>query len=325
MSKVTKKKVVQEAEAPKATTTPAASKAWMMANVVDGMQKMAPADLLPFFEKWQAMIGHEADSIPNGAAAKNLASVNSTNAVVKEELAEILDGETLSEETKEKASVLFEAAVGTRVAMMRAELEDEAEKLLNEEIDKINETLVEHIDKYLTYVAEQWVKENKQAVKYSIKTELAESFIRGMHSLFQEHHVSIPENQIDAVEALAEEVQNLRSQLDAQINENIQAQEQLKSFQKEDVIKAETDGLAMTQVERIKKLAEGVDFSDVDTFRKKVRLLKESQVPSGKKPVSKTEEEKIESKDEVEVTEGVADPMRSMAGLAKFISASVKK
>lgn len=322
------KKQIDEAVAPAATPTKATSKAAMMANIVNGMAAMPPAELLPYFEQMQAMIGKEAASIPDGTAQKNLASINSTGAVVSEELKEILANESLSEDTMERATVLFESAVGLRVASIKAELEESFEQRLDEEIDKTTEALLEQVDKYLTYVAEQWIKENKAAVKTSVKTELAESFISGLYTLFKEHHFVIPEEQVDAVEALSEEVKTLREKLNQKINENVEARKELEKFQKEDVITQETDGLALTQREKIKKLAEGVDFgNDVDTFRKKVKLLKESHFPTKKK--EKTDEvitETVEG-ETAEKTEEVIDvaKVRSISALAKYMSQSVNK
>lgn len=324
MSKGTKsKKVVEEAVAPQATPTPATSKAMMMANIVDGMAKMSAPDLLPFFEKWQAMIGHEADTIPNGAAAKNLASIKSGGAVVSEEIKSILESESLSDETKEKAAVLFEAAVGTRVALIQAQLEEENEKKLDEHIDQMNETLMSQVDQYLTYVAEQWIKENKADVRRSLKTELAESFIRGLHNLYQEHGVSIPDDQIDAVEALTEEIEKLKSKLDEQVNENIQNKNLLEKYQRDDVIKQETEGLALTQVEKVKKLAEGVEGSDMETFRRKVKLLRESQFPTSK-PAPKVDEPVVAAQETVE-KKTTGSPYSDMKSLAAFMKASVNK
>jgi len=322
-AKKPKKKLDEQAVAPTATPTQATSKAWMMANVVDGMMKMAPADLLPYFEQWQAMIGKEADAIPDGTADKNLATVNSAGVAVTEELKEILETETLSEETKERASVLFEAAVSTRVAFLQAKLEEDNEKRLDEEIDKINSTVLGQIDQYLTYVAEQWVKENKVQVKRTIKTELAESLIRDLHKVLVEHNIDIPADKVDAIEALSEEVKELRQKLNDQINENISVSKQLQDFRKEEVIKQETDGLALTQVEKVRKLAEGIDVgSDMEVFRKKVKILKESQ--TGAKTPRKDEVPPQEVIEEETKIPGKTD-VRDMKSLAQFISRSVNK
>lgn len=325
VSKKSKKQIDEQAVAPEATPTKASSKAWMMANVVDGMMKMAPADLEPHFQEWMDLIGKENQVIPDGTAEKNLASVKSTNAVVSEELKEILETETLSEETKERAAVLFEAAVSTKVAFIKAQLEEDNEKRLDEEIDKINETVLAQIDQYLTYVAEQWVKENKVQVKRTIKTELAESLIRGMYQVFKEHNVSIPDEQVDAVEALSEEIESLRKKLNDQINENITFSKELEQYKKDEVISKETEGLALTQVDKIKKLAEGIDFgNDLETFRKKVKILKESQVPTSKLKTTTTElvQEVIEEEQKEDTNKKSVSDMKS---LARYITNSVNR
>lgn len=285
MTKPVKKKKLNEAVEPQATLTDASSKSAIMAQVVNGMANLSAGDLTKFFTQWQAMIGHEADSIPDGTADKNLASVNSSGAI-KEDLGAILNGETLSEEIKEKTAVLFEAAVATKVGLIKAELEEQYETRLNEEIDTLNTTLAEQVDEYLTYVAKKYIKENRTAVRNSIRTELAEDFIRGMKSLFDEHYVSIPEDQVDAVEALSEEVRKVKEINNSLVQENIEKTKQLESYLKEQAIKEVSEGLAMTQVEKLKKLCEGVDFNnDVETFKKKVKILREEHIDKKGKTV----------------------------------------
>ena len=321
MSKGTKKKSLNEDSiSPQAFPTAATSKAAMMANIINGIAAIPQPDLLPFFEKFQALLGQEASSIPDGTADKNLQSVNSANAAVNEELAAILESETLTEDFRDRASVLFESAVSTRVALVKAELEESNEAKLNEEIDRINETVLDQVDKYMTYVAEQWIKENKVAVNNSIRTELAESFIGGLSKLVNEHYFTIPDNQVDAVEALTEEIKSLQEKLNLQIDENISVKNQLDTFQKDEVLRQETSGLAATQVERIKELAEGVTFKDSAEFRKKVRILKESNFPSA--PTKTTVLNEV-------VTDPVSTDVKpagnSMQSLASLISKSVKK
>ena len=284
MRKPKDKKVITESIEPTAFPTEATSKAALMANVLDSMGKMSMVDMTYLFNAAQELVGKEASSIPDGTAQKNLASINSTNAVISEELKEILEKETLSEETKEKASVLFETAVNTKVALLEAELQEIHEEILEEEIETILETLTEQVDQYLTYVAKTWMKENKPAIDRSIRTELAESFISGWHKLCAEHYVQIPDEQVDAVEALTEEIENLKSQLNTQITENIEVNKKLQSFEREEALKEVSDGLVLTQFEKLKKLSEGIDYDNIETFKRKVKILKESHFDSnGKK------------------------------------------
>ncbi len=285
MSKGKTKKQIEEAVAPQATPTDASSKAMMMAQIVNGMAQMSPMDMTHFFTQAQALIGTEASSIPDGTAQKNLASVNSAGAV-KEDLDNILAGEQLSEELKEKASTLFEAAINTRVALKEAEIEELYENRLNEEIDILTEEFTEKADQYLTYVAEQWLKENKTQVDTSIRTELAEEFIKGLFNLFNEHYVTIPEDKTDVVETMAEEIATLRQRLDDQINENIETKKKLEVYSRDEALKEVSEGLALTQAAELKKLTEGFDSADLEGFKKKALILREQHFKS--KPKNST-------------------------------------
>lgn len=315
MSK-SKKTVIREAESPVATPTEATSKAMMMANIVNGMAKMTPLDLTYLHNAAMDLIGKEASSIPNDAAAKNLASVNSSDAI-KEDINEIFPGEALSEDMKEKAATLFEAAVNARVIEKEGAIEQRYEDRLNEEVDKINDTLLGQVDQYLTYVAEQWMKQNKVAVDQSIRTTLAEDFISGLHRLVSEHYVTIPEDRVDVVEALSVKVQELEEKLNVQINENIEKSEKLKTYEKEEAIQEVSEGLAMTQIDKLKKLSEGVDFgADIETYKKKLRVIRENYFKSnsGKR------------KSEMIVESGSTGnvPSSGIDALAQYIANSVK-
>jgi hypothetical protein len=283
MVKKTKEKTINEqAQSPQAFPTEATSKAMLMANVLDVMGKMSRMDLTKWHDQAMAMIGHEADSIPSGTAAKNLASVGSSGAV-NEELAEILAGENLSEDFRSKAAILFEAAVGAKVAVKTAEIEEMFESRLNEEIDQVSTGLQEKVDMYLSHVAKEFIKENKVQVRQTIRTELAEDFITGMYKLFTEHYVSIPEDRVDVVEALSTKVKELQEELNHQINENIEKAKQLEGFQKGEALEEVSEGLAMTQKDKLKKLSEGIAYSgNMDEYKNKLKVIRESFI---KKPV----------------------------------------
>jgi len=307
-----KKKVISEAEAPQAFPTEATSKAIMMANVLDAMGRMSQMDLTDWHNQAMALIGHEADQIPDGTADRNLKSTNS-NQAIKEELSEILGSDTtLSEEFKSKASVLFEAAVSQQVSVKTAEIEELYESRLNEEIDEINDKYLQHVDQYLTYVAKNYIKENKLEIHNTIRTELAEGFIQGMFQLFSEHYVSIPEDKVDIVEALSEKVYELEDKLSTIINENIEKESELEKFSREQALEEISEGLALSQKVKLKQLTENISMDgDIDLFKKKLKTIRESFIT--KNPVKATIEDTFEGDDlDEKNTKTAKDPMKDI-------------
>ena len=262
-----------------------------------------------------------AASIPDDAAAKNAASIAMKGAVT-EELNVIFGGETLTEEFKERITVLFESAVAAKVAVELAEKEEHFDKLLTEQSAQLVEELTDNVDRYLSYVAEEWMKENEIAIESGIRTELAEQFMLGLKELFRQHYIEVPDEKIDVVEKLSEQVEALQEQLNEALAAKISIEEELAQSVMEDVFENVSEGLALTEVEKFRTLAEGVDFEgDVDAYSKKLNIIKEKHF--NKKSTSSTKSlvlnESIETSDDVKPIDN------TVAKYAEMIHRTVKK
>jgi len=301
------------------------AKTAMISNTISAMSAMGKSDMVDFFNKMMAQIGHEADSIPSNAADNNEATIRAKK-VAKEDFDEILDGvEGLSEEVKEKISTLFESAVHLRVTDVEKDLVEAYEEKIDEKATEIKEELSEQIDEYLSHVANEWVEKNEVAVENNLKTEMVESFLVGLHGLFEQHYVEIPEDKVDAVEALAEKVEELENALNEQVEANIALTEAVSAYAAEEIFNEIAEGLAMTQVEKLRTLVETVDFEgDEDAYREKIKSLKEAHFKV-KSPENKLNEEVDIDEDEPSKKSESELLNPQMSRYAQAISRTVKK
>ena len=196
---------------------------------------------------------------------------------VKEDVEEMFVGQDLSEEFKENAAALFEAAVNARSMLEFARLEEEFETALNEEIAEIAEELTNKVDSYLDYVTETWMNDNEVAIESTLRNEIMEEFIDGLQGLFAEHYISVPQEKVNVLEALADKVAALEDKLDDSINENVELKRIFAEVEREDVLDSLSEGLALTQQEKFKALAEGIEFDgDIESYAKKLTFVKEN-------------------------------------------------
>ena len=207
---------------------------------------------------------------------------------VEEDVNALLGGEELSEEFKEKAKTIFEAAINAKVAEIKETLEAQYEEKLAEEIEAAKESLAERVDSYLEYVADEWFEENALAVEAGLKTEMTESFLQGMKGLFEEHYVTIPEDKYDVLESMVEKLDDMETKLNEQIEKNINLNGRLADATAGGILDQVSEGLAVTQKEKLASLSESVEFESEDQYREKLETLKESYF-SDKAPVAKTE------------------------------------
>ena len=207
---------------------------------------------------------------------------------VEEDVNALLGGEELSEEFKEKAKTIFEAAINAKVAEIKEGLEAQYQEKLSEEIEAAKESLAERVDSYLEYVADEWFEENALAVEAGLKTEMTESFLEGMKGLFEEHYVSIPEEKYDVLESMVEKLDDMETKLNEQIEKNITLNGRLSEATAEGIFESVSDGLASTQKEKLASLSESVEFESESQYREKLEMLKESYF-STKAPVAKSE------------------------------------
>jgi hypothetical protein len=199
---------------------------------------------------------------------------------IEEDVNALLEGEELSEEFQEKARTIFEAALRSKVSEVKESLEVQYEERLIEEVEEIKLALEERVDAYLEYVAEEWISENELAIEHGLKSEMTESFLQGMRGLFEEHYVSIPEDKYDVLESMVEKLDEMETKLNEQIEKNISLNKRLSESVAQGIFDDISEGLALSQKEKLASLAESVEFEGDAEYREKLETLKESYFPS---------------------------------------------
>jgi hypothetical protein len=199
---------------------------------------------------------------------------------IEEDVNALLSGEELSEEFQEKARTIFETAIKSKVAEIKEELQQTYENALVEEIEVIKQGLVERVDAYLEYVADEWVAENALAIESGLKTEMTESFLHGMKSLFEDHYVSIPEEKYDVIESMVDKLDEMEEKLNEQIERNIALNNRLAESVADVIFADVAEGLALSQKDKLASLAENVEFDSEENYREKLVTLRESYFPS---------------------------------------------
>jgi len=242
---------------------------------------------------------------------------------VEEDVAALLDGEELSEEFQSKARTIFEAALRSKVSEVKESMtktfEETYESKLVEEVDAIRGSITERIDSYLEYVADEWVQENQLAVESGLKAEMTESFLGGMKKLFEDHYVSIPEDKYDVLENMVEKLDDMETKLNEQIEKNITLNARLAESVAQEIFSEVSEGLALSQKEKLASLAESVEFESDAEYREKLETLKESYYPSkGSSPQAKTEtlSEGVDVADEYN-SQSMNAYLKTLSGLAK--------
>jgi len=230
-----------------------------------------------------------------------------------EDVDALVAGEELSEEFRAKAATIFEAAVTAKVNAEVAALQEAFESTLTEEVEKIQTELAEKVDDYLTYAAEQWMKENALQIEHGIKTEMAESFFNGLKGLFLEHNFTVPEEKFNLLDGMVEEIDEMEAKLNEQIDANIALNKRIGEFVKMEIVNECATGLAETQKEKLASLAEGVEFETEADFRKKIETIKESYFTR-----------KAEATHVAEPTEEVSEPLveeTASGSMSKYVDA----
>ncbi len=213
-----------------------------------------------------------------------------TEITIDEDVNALVEGEELSEEFKEKAKTILEAAIKGKVVQIKEVLDAEYEEKLLEEVEEIKSALNERVDSYLEYVADEWFAENQLAVESGLKEELTESFMTGLKGLFEEHYVTIPEEKYDVLESMVEKLDDMETKLNEQIEKNVSLNQRLAGATADSIFESVSDGLADTQKEKLASLSESVEFESETEYREKLETLKESYFPTAKAPTTaKTE------------------------------------
>lgn len=264
-------------------------KSEIMAMAQKMMMTMNDSDLVSFFNSSLAAIGSEAKGVPAGAASHNKDSINAKS-TVKEDMQTILADLSLSEDTLERISTLFEAAVTLRSDIVVEEAREQIQSESDEKIEKYMEEAIEEINKYLDTVADEWLTENEVVIESNIKTAISESFIDGLKALFTEHYIDIPDEKVDVVGDLSDTLEKLRADLNESKRENMQLSAMLEEIAVSKIVESMSKELTETQKERFKVLADSVKFDsdNIDAFKNKLNIIKETFVLDKKTSVKST-------------------------------------
>jgi hypothetical protein len=209
---------------------------------------------------------------------------------IEEDVNALLEGEELSEEFKDKAKLVFESALRTKISEIKENIEEKYAQVLAEEVEEIKYALMERVDSYLEYVSGEWLTENELAIERGLKEELTESFLVGMKNLFEEHYVQIPEEKYDVLESMVEKLDDMETKLNEQIEKNVSLNKRLAESVADGIFDEVSEGLALSQKEKLASLAESVEFESDEEYREKLETLREAYFPSRLvSPSSKTE------------------------------------
>ena len=261
-------------------------------------------------------MSEESDSDDTDVIEEEIVSID-------ESIAEMFEGMDLSEDFKNKVTVVFEAAVNEAASAKATAIVEEIEAQLNEEleaaIEEITEELVENLDAYLDYVVNEWMEENELAIESGIKVEMAESLMDGLRNLFVEHNIDIEEETVDVVAALEEQVYELSSELNSTINENIDLSKEVAALKAEKIFEEMTEDLTVSQAERLRVLSEKLDYSDLESFEENLGTLKESFFKKSKTTLT----ESASDEDDEIITEdtGVKKPVSQHSTVNALVEA----
>ena len=238
---------------------------------------------------------------------------------IEEDVNALLGGEELSEEFREKAKMVFESALNSKVSEIHEALEAQYEIKLEEAREGLKEALTDRVDSYLEYVAEEWMTENELAIEHGLKTEMTESFLSGMKGLFEEHYVTIPEDKYDVLESMVEKLDDMETKLNEQIDKNIGLNQRLSESVSDNILDQVSEGLAVTQKEKLASLAESVEFESEEEYREKLETLKESyfsKAPTAKSEAPQTLSEGVDTT-EAPVASGMEAYLRTLNAFKK--------
>lgn len=242
---------------------------------------------------------------------EKLDQIINTEVDYSDDINALSEGEQLSEEFTAKAKTIFEAVVKAKLTSAVEAMQEQYKKDLVEEVTTIREELTQRVDSYLEYVAEEWVEDNALQIENGIKSELSESFMTGLKGLFEEHYVEIPEEKYDVLEGMVERLDEMESKLNEQIERNVQLNHRLSEAVSDTIFNEVTEGLALTQKEKLASLAEGVEFEGESDYRGKLETLKESYFPRAAAPTKK---------EEVLIQENVEDYSPAMNSYLRAVS-----
>lgn len=211
------------------------------------------------------------------------------------DVAALTEGEDLSEEFKEKAKTIFEAAVVSRLNEELERMHEDYAKVLEEEIETVKTSLAEQVDEYLTYAVAQWTKNNELAIEHGLKNEMAESVMDGLKKVFVENYIDLPEEKVDLVSELTQQLETMEQKLNESIEDNVGLTREVGNYIKNGIVTEIAEGLSLSQREKLVSLAEAVEFDNEETFRAKVSTLRESYFSTKPEATTVTEDVQVEN------------------------------
>ena len=268
----------EDLEAGYEDTLPSTKKA-MIELLVKGMNKLTKEQIRTAHKNILTTV-ESAKASKKEESARAVKVKEGIKVNVEDDVEALLNGEEdISEEFKKKTTTIFEAAVREKVETEVDRLEKEYEQSVAEEVNGIRDDLVEKIDSYLDYVVEEWLKDNEVAIESGIRSEVTEEFISGLKRLFEEHYIDIPEDKVDVLSDLTKENEDLKEQVNNEINKNIELKKEKDSVSASEIFNDVVDGLADTEIEKMKSLGEGIEFEDEDSYREAISTLRENYFP----------------------------------------------
>jgi len=302
------------------------TKAEVARKVVESLKSMTEEEVAETYGKLNAnKKEEEEEEVKEEIVDEEVSSELESSLVeieIDDDLSAISEALDLSEENAEKAKTIFKAAVSSKVQEVSEELKSQYEAELKTTVETVKGDLSEAVDKYLTYCAEEWTKENELAIERGLRSEMTENFIEGLKTLFVEHYVDVPEDKYDVIDELANRLDEMEQKLDSEVNRNMDITEELDTLKRDNVVSDASKDLTETQKEKLSSLAEGVDFKDAEDFAEKISEIKEAYFPAeGESVVEETlvvegsEEFKVEESTEVQTDPTMAKYTQAISKL----------
>ena len=261
------------------------TKAEVARKIVESLKSMDEEAVSDIAEKWNKkdMKKEEEEEVKDESVDEETSAELEANLVeieVEDDLSKISEALDISEENQEKAKTIFKAAVSSKVEEIKESLENQYSEELKSSVEKVKADLAEGVDKYLSYVAEEWTKENELAIERGLRAEMTENFIDGLKTLFVEHYVDVPEDKYNVIDELANRLDEMEQKLDGEVSKNIDITEELDALKRSNVVKTAGDSLSESQKEKLESLSNGVDFKDEADFAEKIAEIAEAYFPS---------------------------------------------
>ena len=322
--------------ADKGKVSESASKMSLIKSIYDKLDEMSKEEVAEILGALNEVDDAEFDEEGNEIVSE---TKETKEVVAREEFSlegdvqALIEGEELSDEFKEKAATIFEAAVFARVndeiSTRIDKLDEQYKTELQEAIENNRTVMIEKVDDFMNYVVKEWMQENELAVDKGIRSEIVEDFMVGLKNLFVEHYVDIPDEKVDLVDDLFAKVEDLEGSLNSEIQKNIDSSKELKEYKKMDSLYTVSEGMTEVDQEKMIKLAEGIEYEDEESYAEKLQIIKDKYFrtdnPEEKKVLSEDTQDDMEPNDENSSDEAMAEAPENIKHYANAISRTIIK